>query len=74
MRRNVCFAVIFTDITSRGALPEKFSIHTAKMTSIKVALREIHKRENKRWILYTDCQSSMQSIEYNKENHQIYNR
>ena len=43
------FAAVFTDITKRGALPEKNSIHTAKMmTVIKVSLKDIHKKENKR--------------------------
>ena len=56
------------------ALLEETSIHTAKMTSIKVALKEIHKRENKRWVIYTDSQSYMQSIEYNRENHSILNQ
>ena len=39
------------------------------MTVIIVKLKEVHKRENKRWVIYTDSQSSMQPIEYNKENH-----
>ena len=44
------------------------------MTAIKVTLKEIPKRENKSLIIYTDSQSSMQSIEYNKENHPILNQ
>ena len=44
------------------------------MTAIKVALKEIPKREDKRCVIYTDCQSSMQFIEYNEENHQILNQ
>ena len=47
------------------------SIHTAEIITFKVALMEIHKREDKRWVIYTESQSSMQSIKYNKEN-QIY--
>ena len=39
----------------------------------KIELEEIHKREDKRCVLYTDSQSFMQSIEYNKENHPILN-
>ena len=46
--------MVFAHITKRGVLPEKASIHTAEMTVIKVALKEIHKRENKRWEIYTD--------------------
>ena len=44
------------------------------MAAIKVALKEIHKREDKRWVTCTDFQSSMQSIENNKENHPIVNQ
>ena len=36
--------------------------------AINVALKEIHKIEDKIWVIYTDSQNSMQSIEYNKEN------
>ena len=66
MRKKVGFA----DIIRRGALPNKASIHIAKV----MVLREIHKREDKRWIIYTDSLSSMQIIEYNKENHSILNQ
>ena len=45
---KVGFAVVFTDITRTAALPVKASIHTAEITTIKVALMEIHKREAKR--------------------------
>ena len=44
MRRKVGFVVVFTDITRREVLPEKNSIHTAKMSAIKVALKDIRKR------------------------------
>ena len=54
-------------------LSEEASIHTAEITAIKIVLKEIYKREDKRWVLYTDFQSSMQSIKYNKENHLILN-
>ena len=74
MRRKVGFAAVFTDITRREALPEVVFIHTAKMTAIKVALKEMHKREDKRWVICTLSQSSMQSIEYKKENHLILNQ
>ena len=64
MARKVGFAVVFTDITEKMPLPEEGSIYTAEMTAIKVALKEIHEKEDKRWIIYTDSQSSMQSMEY----------
>ena len=64
MGKKVGFAVVFTDITRREVLPEEAFINTAKMTAIKVALKEI----------YTDSQSSMQSSKYNKENHPILNQ
>ena len=60
--------------TRRGALPEEASIHIAEMTVVKIALKEIHKREDKRLVIYTDSQSSMQSIKYNKENYPILNQ
>ena len=40
---------------------------SAKMT---IALKEIHER----WVISTNTQSSMQAIEYNKENHSILNK
>ena len=46
--KKVCFSAAFTDVPRRGALPEETSIHTAEMTAIKIPLREIHKREDKR--------------------------
>ena len=63
------FAAIFMDITRREALHEEASIHTAKMTIIKIAVKEIYKKADKRQIIYIDFQSFMQSIEYKKENH-----
>ena len=39
MGRKVSFAVVFTDINRREALPVEISIHTAEMTAIKEALR-----------------------------------
>ena len=44
IRRKVGFEVVFTNITRRRAVSEKASIHTAGMTVIKLALKEIHKR------------------------------
>ena len=43
------------------------------MTAIKIILKEIQKTEDKNE-LYTDSQSFMQSIEYNKENQSILNQ
>ena len=68
--RKVGFAAVFTDTTRRGALPEEASIHTAEMTAIKIAMKEIGKREDLRWVIYTDSLSSMLAIENNRENHQ----
>ena len=45
MGRMVGFLAVFTDISRSGALLEVASIHTAKITAIKVALKEIHKTE-----------------------------
>ena len=61
--------MVFTDITRRGALSEE-----AKITAIKVALKKIHKREDKIWVINIDSQSSIQSIECNKKNHSISNQ
>ena len=62
-----------SDLTRIGALPEEVFIHTAEMTA-KVALKEIHRRENKTWVIYKNSQRSMQSIEYKKENRAILNQ
>ena len=63
------------DITRRGALPEEASNHTAEMTAIKItALREIQKREDMRWVIYTVSLSSILNIENNRENHPILNQ
>ena len=45
MKKKAGFAVVFIDITIRGVLPEEVSIHTAKVTAIKIELKEIHKKE-----------------------------
>ena len=45
-----------TNTTKRGSLPEEASIHTAKMTAIKIALK---------WKTKED--SSLQSIKHNKK-------
>ena len=68
--RNVGFAAVFMNITKRGELPEEASIHTAEITAIKTVLREIQKRENKRWLIYTNSLSSILAIKSNRENHQ----
>ena len=70
MKRKVGFAAVFTDITSKGALSEDASTHTVKLTAIKLSLKEIHKR----WVIFTDSRSSMQSIENNEENQPILNQ
>ena len=71
--KKVGLAAVFDDATRRGALSEEASIHTAEMTAIKVALKEIKGRRGDSWVIYTDSQSSMQAIESNKENHPILN-
>ena len=37
-------------------------------------MREIHNRENKQCIIYTDSLSSMQSIKFNRQNHPLLNQ
>ena len=66
---KVGFAAVFMDIT-RGTLPEEAFIHTAEMT----AMREIQKRENMRWVIYTNSLSSVIAIDNNIENHPILNQ
>ena len=44
--RKVGFAAVITDTTRKWALPEEASIYTAVMTSIKIAMKEIGKRED----------------------------
>ena len=73
-QNKVGLAVVFTDITKKEVLPEGASIPTDEITAIKVALKEIHKREDKRLVIYADSQSSMQSIENNKVNHPMLNQ
>ena len=55
-------------------LAEEDSIHTVEMTAIKVSLKEIHKRKEKRWILYTASQSYMHFIKYNIYIHPIWSQ
>ena len=59
---KVGFAAVLTDITRIGFLSEESSIHTAEITAVKVSLKGIHKIDGKRWIIYIDSQSSMQSM------------
>ena len=48
IRRKVGFEQ-YSDITKEGlSLLEEDSIHTTKLTTINIALKEIHKREDKR--------------------------
>ena len=72
--RKVGFAAVFADITIRGALPDEAFIHTAEMTTIKIAMREIEKREDMTCIIYTDLPSSMLAMENNRENYPISNQ
>ena len=51
--RKVGFAAVFVDIARRGGLPKEASIHTAEMTAIKISMREIQKRKDMRWVIYT---------------------
>ena len=44
IEKKVGFAAVFTDFTKTGALPEEAYIHIA----IKIVLKEIKKRKNKR--------------------------
>ena len=44
--RKVCYATVFTDTTSRGALLEEAFIPTVEMTAIK-------EKEDIRWVIYT---------------------
>ena len=51
---KVGYAAVYTDTARRGALPEEVSIHTAEMTTIKTVMKEIKKREDMKWVIYTD--------------------
>ena len=44
------------------------------MTAIKIAMRNIQKREDMRWVIYKDSLSSMPTIESKRENHPILNQ
>ena len=68
------FAAVFMNTSRRGTLFNEASNCTAKMTAIKIALKEIHKREDNRLLTYIAYQSSMQSIKYNKDNTLILNQ
>ena len=65
---KVGFAAVLANITRGGALPEKASIHTAEMTT----MREIQKREDIRWVIYTDLLTSILAIK--NKNHPIINK
>ena len=71
---KVGFAALFLDITIKGALPEEASVHTAEMIAIKPTLKDIQKREDMRWVIYTDLLSSILAIKNNRENHTILNQ
>ena len=70
MGRKVGFSAVFKDVTKRGVLSEETLIHTAKMSAIKVTSKEICKK----LVICTLSQSSMQSIDCNKENYPILNQ
>ena len=67
-RRKVKFAEIFADIIRSGALPEEASIHIAEM----IAMKEIQKREDMRWVINTELLSSMVPFENNRA--QLHNQ
>ena len=56
---KVGFAMVFTDIARRGTPLEATFIHTPQMTAVKVALKKTHKREDNRWLIYTESRSSI---------------
>ena len=75
-RRNLlyfrqCFSISI-DISQNSVI--SIFIYTAEMTAIKIAMKEIQKREDTRWVIYTDSLSSMLAIENNRENHPILNQ
>ena len=51
------------------SLPKEASIHSLDMTAIKIVMREIQKREDMRWVMYTDSLCSMLAMKNNRENH-----
>ena len=53
---------------------EEASIHTAEMTAIETAMKEIRGRDYMRWVIYKDSLSSILAIENNKENRPILNQ
>ena len=46
--RKVGFAAVIADIIKGGVLPEEASVHTAEITAIKIAMREIQRKEDMR--------------------------
>ena len=60
MGRKADFAVVFYQ---KKSLHEEIFIYTAKITAIKVTIKDIHKRDDKRWVVYIDSQSSITSFE-----------
>ena len=45
-RRKLGFAAVFKDCTRRGPLPEEASNYIAKQTAIKIAMREIQRKND----------------------------
>ena len=70
----VGFAAVFIDIIRRRALSEEASIHTAKMTGIKKALKEVYKREDKGWEIYTHSWSFYAVHQIQQKNYPISNQ
>ena len=50
---------VFKDITRRGTLPKETFINIVKMITIKKALNEIYKREDKGWVRYIQTLSAV---------------
>ena len=70
MGKKVGFAAVFMNVIRRAALPEEASIHTTEMTAIKIALKEIHKRQDKMGnAVYIYFQSSVQKSKHKLKNH-----
>ena len=58
---------VFADINRRSIHPHSWN------DSKKIAMREIQKKDDVRWVIYTDSLSSMHAIENNRENHPTLN-
>ena len=56
-------AAVFLDSIKRRVLLKKVYIHTSDMKAIKITLKEIYNRKNKQWVICTNSQSSIKTIE-----------